>query len=226
MAGGHEDVAYTSFACPLVFEDQAPSKEEFISVLKQCTRLEGVFMNACDTGDYAELINKKLPYVAVVAWPGKPSDHEAYKFAMFFYHELGKQFGRSFEEAFDEALIAYQDFWNCEWSKQVLKETRMVSGRKTDLIKPILKRRHGDAPTVKSPKIVPALSPIHTRAAQQQAISPLASTSSNPLLSSPKPVKGLLGEQLNSVSRTSSRSQSAPVPEHGPDLGRPEPLFI
>jgi hypothetical protein len=75
------------FSCPLVFQEYSekthgrevrwpatPSADAFVEMLSHCTRLEGVFLNACHTNAYAAHVNRRLPEVAVVAWAESPSD--------------------------------------------------------------------------------------------------------------------------------------------------------
>jgi len=76
-------------SCPLVFQEYSekkahgeevqwpatPSVDAFVEALSNCTRLEGVFLNACYTESYAVNINRRLPEVAVVAWSGSINDN-------------------------------------------------------------------------------------------------------------------------------------------------------
>jgi hypothetical protein len=105
--------------CPLVFEqdykpdkfDKKPSAQDFVNILKLCVRLEGVYLNACYSAEYAEYINKCLPMVATIGWRLKTNDTEAYAFSRKLYKELGTAIGRPFEEAFHCALVEYRKFW-------------------------------------------------------------------------------------------------------------------
>ena len=122
VVGGATDVG---FGCPLVFEsadddgdgsssnanDGVVSKEAFVDVLHKCTLLEGVFLNACGTADYAAYISGCLPDVRVVAWDGTPTDFEAVIFARLLYGSLGEQHGATPETTFDTALAEYEAYW-------------------------------------------------------------------------------------------------------------------
>ena len=63
--------------CPLVFEadddtpgklSQPPTARGFVEILKGCPNLEGVFLNACFTANYAFQIVESVDDVAVIAW--------------------------------------------------------------------------------------------------------------------------------------------------------------
>ena len=71
----------------------APDPEEFIALLKLCPRLEGVFLNGCNTmHPLGERIKEALPHLTIIGWETISDDRGASCFAKGFYDALGSQY--------------------------------------------------------------------------------------------------------------------------------------
>jgi len=113
--------AQSSRQRPLPKPLSGPSEASFVEVLSRCPRLEGVFLNACGTSGYARHIARCLPEVGVVCWRGEVAGQLAFKFAEFFFVQLGRWHGRSFTDSFRDALGAYRRFWRSEGQYELFK---------------------------------------------------------------------------------------------------------
>jgi len=72
-------------------------------------RLQGVFLNACDTLLLGEAIVLARPGLYVVVWEGPVTDTAAAIFGAAFYEAVGGDLAMDVGEAYDLAFKAYRD---------------------------------------------------------------------------------------------------------------------